>query len=484
LRSQRATLVSVTLASVALGCAAPAPAGRGAQELAPRADAFAGYRYRVAVGPRGDELGVEVDLPRGPAAPQRWGTETPVLPFVRDVGIAGDGGFQTVPLADGGWLVPGCAAARGCTLRYRVLLASAARALDDFNFAQDHRGALLAPPSSWLVRPLAVHAPFQLAVSTAPGVGFTTGLARAAANAELFVGDVGNLDDTPYAAFGPLTLTTRRFADRALDVALTPGPIEPATRKAMDAWIDGAGAAMTAYYGRFPIPRASLIVMVGEGTGVGDGHTMGNGGGAVLVSVGDRTPAADFADDWMLVHEMVHLSFPDVNRPWAEEGLATYLEPIIRVRAGLFTADALWRSLIEGLPQGQPEAGDGGLDVTDNWGRRYWGGAIFWLVGDVEIRKRTENRRSLDDALRAVNRAGGDVSVRWDLDRVLAMADEAVGAPVLVPLRRTLGGAPGRVDLDALWRGLGVSLAGRRVVYDDAAPLAAIRRAITRPPPP
>lgn len=467
----------------AVACAAPAPQPRRAPESASRADGLAGYRYRVAVGPRAAELDVEVDLPAGPAAPSRWGTEGPLRPFVRDVALAGAGGLQPVPLVDGAWLVPGCDAAGGCRLRYRILLADAARALDDFNFAADHRGALLAPPSSWLLRPLGVHAPFTLAVSTAPGVAFTTGLARTAPGAPLYAGEVGNLDDTPYAAFGPITVSTQRFAEGALDVGLTPGALEPATRAALDAWIESAGAAMTSYYGRFPIPSASLIVRIEPGAGVGDGHTMGNGGGAVLVSVGERTAARDFADDWMLVHEMVHLSFPDVSLPWAEEGLATYLEPIIRARAGLFPAEAMWRSLIEGLPQGQPEAGDGGLDVTDTWGRRYWGGAIFWLVGDVEIRKRTGNRRSLDDALRAVNRAGGNVSVRWDLDRVLAMADQAVGVEVLRPLRRQLGSAPFRVDLDALWRSLGVSLSGRRVRYDDAAPLAAIRQAITRPPP-
>ena len=35
------------------------------------------------------------------------------------------------------------------------------------------------------------------------------------------------------------------------------------------------------------------------------------------------------------------------------------------------------------------------------------------------------------------------------------------------------------IDLDALWNELGVRLRGDRVVYDEGAPLAAIRRAIT-----
>jgi predicted metalloprotease with PDZ domain len=180
----------------------------------------------------------------------------------------------------------------------------------------------------------------------------------------------------------------------------------------------------------------------------------------------------------VLVHELVHVSFPNVRAPWAEEGLATYLEPIIRVRSGLCNTDEVWRSLVEGLPQGQPEEGDGGIDVTDTWGRRYWGGALFWFVADVEIRKRTGNARSLDDALRTINAEGGNVAKVWDLDRVLAMADRATGVEVLGPLRRQWSKTPVRVDLDAIWKSLGVAQAGGKMVYDDRAPLAAIRRGI------
>jgi len=43
---------------------------------------------------------------------------------------------------------------------------------------------------------------------------------------------------------------------------------------------------------------------------------------------------------------------------------------------------------------------------------------------------------------------------------------------------------PSPVDLDALWRELGVWVNDARATLDDAAPLAATRRAITAPPPP
>jgi predicted metalloprotease with PDZ domain len=183
------------------------------------------------------------------------------------------------------------------------------------------------------------------------------------------------------------------------------------------------------------------------------------------------------------VHELVHVAFPTVPRPqlWIDEGLATYLEPIARARAGDVPATVVWRDLVEGLPQGEPERGDRGLDWTHTWGRTYWGGALFCLVADVEIRERTHNSRSLDDAVRAILRAGGSIATAWPLERALDIGDQAVGVPVLRELRQRLGEHPGDVDLAALWRRLGVHAHGRTIELDDSAPLAAIRRAITAP---
>jgi hypothetical protein len=168
-----------------------------------------------------------------------------------------------------------------------------------------------------------------------------------------------------------------------------------------------------------------------------------------------------------------------VHTSWAEEGLATYVEPLIRVRAGLLSPDTVWHDLIRGLPQGQPALGDEGLDHTDTWGRRYWGGALYWFVADVEIRRRSANARSIDDVLRHIAAQGGNVSVSWSLDQALSEGDLAVGGTVLRDLRRQMGQGPVAVDLDGSWKELGVELVGRRVRYDERAPLAAVRRGIT-----
>jgi hypothetical protein len=181
---------------------------------------------------------------------------------------------------------------------------------------------------------------------------------------------------------------------------------------------------------------------------------------------------------------MVHLAFPSVDKDhhWIEEGISTYVEPIARVRAGQFDAAEMWAEVVRDIPQGLPGPGDRGLDHTHTWGRTYWGGALFCLLADVDIRRRTHNRKGLDDALRGILIAGGDIRSDWDLKRVLRTGDKAAGVSVLVPLYKKMKDSPSPVDLGALWKELGISLDGKRVLFDDHAPLAAARAAITAPP--
>jgi predicted metalloprotease with PDZ domain len=177
---------------------------------------------------------------------------------------------------------------------------------------------------------------------------------------------------------------------------------------------------------------------------------------------------------------MIHTALPNVGRShhWLEEGLATYVEPIVRARAGLVTPVDVWRDWLSGMPNGLPAPGDEGLDRTHTWGRTYWGGALFCLEADVAIRERTGNRRSLRDALRAIVARGGNISVDWSVERILDVGDAATGVTVLREKYERMATRPGGVDLTRLWLGLGVKDDRGTVDFDDAAPLAAIRRAM------
>jgi predicted metalloprotease with PDZ domain len=134
------------------------------------------------------------------------------------------------------------------------------------------------------------------------------------------------------------------------------------------------------------------------------------------------------------------------------------------------------------MPKGEPESGDQGLDKTPTWGRTYWGGAIFCLLADVGIRERTKNQKGLEDALRGINRAGGNISEDWDIGKALALGDKATATTVLRDLYNEMRDKPAPVDLEQLWKKLGIAMTDGKVTFDDNAPEATIRRAITAAP--
>jgi len=264
-----------------------------------------------------------------------------------------------------------------------------------------------------------------------------------------------------------------------IEFAFTPVPAEP-LRKLIHEWVRSSARAVTVYYGQFPVAHVLVRVKLFEGRGVRAGQTFGYDGALIKIAVGRSSIAADFAHDWMMTHEMIHLAFPSVaeRHHWIEEGLSTYVESIARARAGDLTPEKAWGALVDGLPQGLPERGDRGLDFTPTWGRTYWGGALFCLLADVEIRQRTRNQKGLEHALRAILSAGGTIESEWELTHALDVGDRATGVPVLRELYEKMEATPAPIDLEALWRELGVERHGARTAFSETAPLAPIRKAI------
>jgi hypothetical protein len=265
-----------------------------------------------------------------------------------------------------------------------------------------------------------------------------------------------------------------------IDVTIEAGKLKLSQDDLMH-WVRSAAEAVATYYGRYPVPRAQIHIIPVDGSGVRHGQTFGYGGGLIKIRVGTETNAAELANDWMLTHEMVHLSFPSMadEHHWIEEGIAVYVEPIARIQAKQMTAESMWADLVRDMPKGLPQAGDEGLDHTHTWGRTYWGGALFCFVADVEIRRQTQNKKGLQDALRGILNAGGDIRHDWPLADALRAGDQAAGVTVLSDFYAKWKDKPVDVDLPGMWKQLGVASTGRSVRLAEDAPLAAVRRAIT-----
>lgn len=249
-------------------------------------------------------------------------------------------------------------------------------------------------------------------------------------------------------------------------------------RKIITPWIQNSANTIANYFGRFPVKDVYIALIGAEGGGVKNGIVFGGEEFIININIGNNVTASQLESDWVMVHEMAHLAFPNVEQSWAEEGMATYLEPITRAHAGDYSAEYVWQSLITKIPQGQPKSADKGLNNTPTWGRTYWGGAAFYLIADVDIRRRTDNKFSLQDAFKGILRAGYSMSNTTELATVFATADKSVGVPVLTELYNRHKNSAVPFDLDKLWRDLGVRLDGDTIRYNNSAPLSYIRQSM------
>jgi hypothetical protein len=477
--SERALILAVALAA----CAHPAPPARVSAAPAPRPAPSAvpsvwSYRVDAAAAPR---LSVEVELARGGAADLVVGAPISALQVLRA------GAWSPVAGESGGAHVPECVGT--CRLRYLVDLRDADRGLDGALEVGESSRAWLAPGYAWLLRPSALgsarvevrfaEAPVEKS-SAAPGlapISMLTGMPRdggAFAFPALGFGEAG------FTAFGHVRHRVFVAEGAEIDVAvLGDRPLALGDEGALR-WASEAARAVTTVYGRFPVPHAAIFaVPVPEADEVLFGKTLALGGPSVVALVGEKMAPADVPYDWVLVHEMVHLGFPTLWREarWLGEGIATYYEPIARSRAGIRTPQKTWSGFARDMHRARARGPEKALERRGDIDSIYWGGALFCLMADVRIRERTGGARSLDTVLRGILAEGGDARSVWTLERVVAAGNRLTGTTVLRELVDTYAyGAGADVDPAAELAALGVRADG---TLDDAAPRAALRRAIT-----
>jgi hypothetical protein len=451
----------LAVVAVMSSCRAPAVPAAGA----PRGL----WSYELGASADGRELRVQATLPPDPT---RLRVDDRAAGFVRDLEVQSGAGWRPAGV------LPACPG--GCVVRYRFLLADAARTAADADVAQAFDGAFVAPAATWALHPGSASA-LAVRFHWLDKGGFLSGAppAKDGAPATFESVDAG-LEDAPYSAFGSWHTRTEVAAGQTIDVGIAPAPFA-LDDDALAAWVRTSAEPLAAYFGHLAAARPLVLIVPASGASI-DGETLGSGGASVLLRVGTAASARTIHDTWVATHELVHANLPSFGYPhkWLEEGLATYVEPVARIRAGTLPRDAMWSDLLENLPSGLPGPGDEGLERTHTWGRTYYGGALFCLMADIAIRERTRGARSLQDALRAIAQMGPGTAVDVDLGRALAIGDAATGTDVLQGLYRTLAAAPGSVDLGAQWKALGVARRpDRSLAYDESAPLAWIRRAIT-----
>jgi len=374
-----------------------------------------------------------------------------------------------------------------CTFRYVLDLEHVERSFEGVVAVGEH--AFVAPSPSWMIHPDPIpKGAYDVTVlgaseptSTFEDVPFATGLQRKSEkDATHFAFATYDYWEGSFAAFGKLRHRMIEAAGAKIEIVLVSETKLALTDDEVATWVKEDAECVAQIYGHFPVDRASIFIVPIDGAGeVVFGKVLSLGGSSVIALTGTRFPKENRHTDWVLVHEMTHLGFPTIgNVRWLTEGLATYYEPILRTRKGWRTPESLWDALAHSMKRGIPRDGaELALDRREGIDDVYWGGAIFMLLADVGIRRATDNKKSFDDVLRYIVSQGGDATVVWTLPEVLAAAKKATGTNVVADLVQRLAVKGERIDMDGLWRDLGVVRSPRRGL-DDTAKDAAIRRSI------
>jgi hypothetical protein len=395
--------------------------------------------------------------------------------------VAGDGRAWTLPASPSGVV----------EARYRFELDAYLDQTDSETVGMRRGGTRALLLEGWLMQPLAndKYLPVAIAVDLAPGENFASGLRREQGR---YV-----LDDMPirfagYSVFGrfqPLVVpvpappgsTPDRQKIAHIDLVMLDADYAVSRRQYAD-WVGQSAQAIATDFDGFSSQQTLIVVFPARGKGIRFGRVVPGGGVTMILRAGIGEKASDLYGEWVLIHEMIHTAAPfvDGNGTWLMEGMATYIEPIIRSRVGWKSEDDVWREWLANMPRGVGALSESGLLANTTRAGYYWGGALFMLLSDVGMRQASNNKYGLEDCLRTVLKDVGNAAKRVGVDQMIDACDKAVGGNTMRDLARRFVYKATPFDLLALWRDLGVELVDGQVVYHDDAPLAAVRKVIVR----
>jgi hypothetical protein len=274
-----------------------------------------------------------------------------------------------------------------------------------------------------------------------------------------------------------------------LRFAVLPG--SPAAEQAMVRdWVWHGARAVTLVYGSFPVPSPQVLVvpMGRSGEPVPWGQVLRGGGAAAHLFIDQTRPAAEFAGDWVLVHELSHLLHPDLgaDSAWLAEGLATYYQYVARVRAGMMTEQQAWQKLHDGFERGRAQTRRGvdliaatrSMREQRIFMRVYWTGTGVALLADLALR---DSGSSLDAVLGKFRDCCLAEARAWETREFLERLDRISGTGVLSELARRYLHSDRFPDLREAYDRLGLHDVDGQIELASDAAAAGLRRAIMEP---
>jgi len=234
-------------------------------------------------------------------------------------------------------------------------------------------------------------------------------------------------------------------------------------------WLKQVADALRTVYGEWPKDKFNITVKHGSRSDspVPWGQVTRGNPDKVLLVINPESTIQEITHDWTAFHELSHLLIPyrGYGDMWFSEGLATYYQNIIQARAGLMSETDLWNKLAAGFERGrqQNQWSDKNLqEVSDNmrqyrnFMRVHWSGVHYWLTADIELRKQSQNKITLDYVLKLLKNCCQHQSM--SVTEIVEQLDQLAGITIFKPLFLEYRASHAMPDYRPALTGLGVMI--------------------------
>lgn len=210
-------------------------------------------------------------------------------------------------------------------------------------------------------------------------------------------------------------------------------------------WLRLMGDSVTLLHGEWPRKQIRIALQKhSRSQAVAFGRVLRGRPQGIQFYVNPDRPLEEFLASWTPYHEFAHLFIPYPGRPdiWFSEGLASYYQNILQVRAGQLTAGEARDKFAAAFQRGQDDDAHGDLTLGElsaemrkrhAFMRVYWSGALYFLEADLTLRTQ-QKPTTLDNVLRAYNQCCLPVSGIRRGKKLAAEFDRLAGSTVFTEL--------------------------------------------------
>lgn len=252
-----------------------------------------------------------------------------------------------------------------------------------------------------------------------------------------------------FSAFGRFDHQTFSVAGTSVEVTrLGARPIDDDVRR----WIGRAMNTTASLGDRFPREQIHFMIVPVRSPSeeVVFGMVRRGGGASVLLLPSPDASVAELETNWVAVHELSHLWLPPLHARdrWISEGIATYLQEVLRARCRLQSSERAWSRLQDGFERGR-RSGTGrslvresaSMNRTGAYHRVYWAGTAFALEVDVRLRESSNGEMTLLRAINDAQHSWGSQAQPVAASLLLRTLQEASGAAFIETLAQTYAAA-------------------------------------------